>query len=332
MGPHNNLTECTQRIIHVVSNRGYVLLNGEISDWTKKTFDLSMMAYESIVTAYFMRPQPNVRRIVYDKIQKSINKSFDGHVANINTKTMIAYPIRASDKCNFIQSVTGKHYTHLPESDCFMPLEHVKVMNSIKYFTNNSIDTVIFTSEDLSFLKKVRTLMQDESVSNVSEWKVIMNTEDFSVGEGTTTYKKTLAVYNQSLGFEVGKGFETDHIVSALSSLIFQVHLEPEYIVYGDSSTWLKLMWKWLSFLNCNVKPEKHVVDGSKCIELTTPGYLHYFGNFKYKFVRYSKEMWQRIRDEKLTPDVFEERFGINITHFGWERYCEQGFRNRVKY
>lgn len=265
-------------------------------------------------------------------MRSSIQKSFDGDIPNINTNALIAYPIRASDKCKSITNVTGKRYVHGSESQCFTPLEHLRVMNAIKYLTNNTMDTVIFTSEDSTFLQKVIDLMEDKDVSNVSEWNVIRNTEDFSVGEGTMTYKDTISAFNQSLDSAVGTSLETDHIVSALSSLMFQVHLEPEYIVIGDSSTWLKLMWKWLSFLNCNIKPELHRIDNNKCIELATPSYLHFYGKFRYKFVKFSHLLSQRIRNENIEPKKFIDRFGINITKFGWERYCEQDFKNRMKY
>ncbi len=87
----------------------------------------------------------------------------------ISTDTVIAYPIRASDKCKSIGNITGKHYTHGSETNCFTPLEHVhvRVMSSIKYFTNDKIDTVIFTSEDESFLDRVVGLMKDRNVSEL---------------------------------------------------------------------------------------------------------------------------------------------------------------------
>eukprot|EP01083_Nonionella_stella_P071426 191829_1 len=163
-------------------------------------------------------------------------------------------------------------------------------MNSIKYF-NGAIDHVILTSEDSSFLQRVIDLMKDEEVSNVSDWSIIRNTEDFSVGEGTTSYKQTVKKFNVSLEDGLGSSLEKDHIVSALSSLMFQVHLEPEYIVYGDSSTWLKIMWRWLALMNCNIEPEWHKIDGNKCIELSSPGYLN--PRSKNKFVKYTHEIWK---------------------------------------
>eukprot|EP01084_Bolivina_argentea_P130231 229905_1 len=329
-----NLTHCKYRIMHLTSGvRRYVMLNGDINNWIRKQFDLPMMAYEAMIATFFLRPQPIVRKIVYNKISKSINKCFNGKsIPNINTNTLIAYPIRASDKCDSIGTVTGKHYTHPSEIECFTPIEHLRVMNSIQYLTNDTINTVIFTSEDESFLNKVITLMKDVEISNVSKWNIIRNTEDYSVGEGTTTFTDTVKHYKQAIKEGVGTSLETDHIVSAISSLMFQVHLEPKYIVYGDSSTWLKLMWKWLSFLNCNIKPELHLIDNNKCIELSTPGYLHMYGKFKYKFVKYSEEIWKRIHSEGLEPTIFEKRFGINITRFGWDNWCENGFKNKLKF
>ena len=329
------LPKCDWTVMHITQKlRRYIMLNGEIRDWIRKDFKLSMMGWESLVTQYFMRPRPEIRKIIYDKISKSISKSFNGQIpATLTTSNMIAWPIRASDKCKFIDKMTGKKYVHKPEIDCFTPVEHIRVMNAFNYFTDYQQWTLIFTSEDEVFLDKVAELMMDKSISNVTNWGYIRNTEDFSVGEGTTTYKATVQKFNQALDGEIGTSLETDHIVSALSSLMFQVHLEPKYIVYGDSSTWLKLMWKWLNYMNCNIKPEYHRdVEQAKCVELASPGYLHFYGKFPYKFVKFSHELWNRLRKENLEPDAFEKKFGINITKYGWDEWCERGFKRKMKF
>ena len=204
-------------------------------------------------------------------------------------------------------------------------------MNAIKYLTDGSISTVVLTSEDDVFLDKVVEAMSNETVSNVSEWNIIRNTEDFSVGEGTTTYRQTVKWWKQPLQREVGTSLETDHMVSALSSLIMQVHLEPEYIVYGDSSTWLKLMWKWLGLMDCNIDRTFHVSGSNQCIELSSPGYMRYY-EIEQKFVRFSKLLLDRIHSEGLEPDLFEERFGINITEIGWNKWCEKNFEYQLKF
>eukprot|EP01083_Nonionella_stella_P006186 17981_1 len=326
-----NLPHCSYKVIHINRGyRGYVMKNGDIQRWTRGTFGVLMMGYEALVTTFFLRPQPNVRKIIYEKIHKSIRKSFNERVPSVPTQNIVAFPIRASDKCKGIDNITGNKYTHQAEITCFNPLEYVQVMNSIKYFTNHNIDHVILTSEDSVFVQKVMDLMKDEAVSNVSDWHIIRNTEDFSVGEGTTTYKQTVKVFNVALDGDLGSSLEKDHIVSALSSLMFQVHLEPEYMVYGDSSTWLKIMWRWLALLNCNLEPEWHKIDGNKCIELSSPGYLNIWS--KHKFVKYSYGIWKRIKAEHLEPDMFARRFGIKITTVGWKEYCERSFKTKLKF
>ncbi len=333
---HGRLPKCEWRVIHITKKvRYYVMNNGDIFDWTKDKFGLGMMGFSALITQYFLRPKPEIRKIIYDKISKSIYKSFNGDIPNIlHTGQIIAYPIRASDKCKAVTDITGKHYTHHAEANCFTPEEHIKVMNAFNYLTNYKQWTLILTSEDNKFLDMVIKLMYDTSISNVSNWRYIRNTEDFSVGEGTTTYKGTLRKFkDQKLDERTGSSLETDHIVSALSSLIFQVHLEPKYIVYGDSSTWLKLMWKFLNYMNCNIKPEYHRdVNDAKCVELCTPGYLKYYGDFPYKFVKFSHNLWQRIHNENLKPKRFEQEFGINITQYGWDRWCEKDFKKKIKY
>ena len=227
--------------------------------------------------------------------------------------------------------MTGKRYTHKPEIDCFSPTEHVLVMNAIEYLTDGTIDTVILTSEDDAFLDKVVEAMANRTVSNVSRWNVIRNSEDFSVGEGTTTYRQTVKWWKQPLDRTVGTSLETDHMVSALSSLVMQVHLEPEYLVYGDSSSWLKLMWKWLSLMDCNIDRTFHVSGSNRCIELSSPGYMR-LHRIQQKFVRFSQPLWDRIRSEGLEPDSFVKLFGINITKIGWEKWCEKDFEYQLKF
>ena len=68
-------------------------------------------------------------------------------------------------------------------------------MNAIEYLTDGTIGSVILTSEDDAFLDKVVEAMANRTVSNVSRWNVIRNSEDFSVGEGTTTYCDTQKVH-----------------------------------------------------------------------------------------------------------------------------------------
>eukprot|EP01084_Bolivina_argentea_P072019 130809_1 len=54
-----NLTHCPHKVIHVdKGDPSYVLLNGEIRSWIQAKFGIGMMAYEAMIPAFFLRPQP----------------------------------------------------------------------------------------------------------------------------------------------------------------------------------------------------------------------------------------------------------------------------------
>merc|ERR1711933_431738 len=99
------------------------------------------------------------------------------------------------DKCKNIGDLTGRQYTHKAEISCFTPIEYVYLMNAIDALSEHAIDSVILTSEDAAFINMVVSVMKNESYSNVSHWNIVLNTEDFSVGEGTTTFQKTLSKF-----------------------------------------------------------------------------------------------------------------------------------------
>merc|ERR1739845_248432 len=95
---------------------------------------------------------------------------------------------------------------------------------------------------------------------------------DYSVGEGTTTFQKTISKFQINATFshqQVGTSLWTDHIISAISSLVLQLHLDSEYLVFLHSSSWTNLMWRWKANLNCRIfDRSKHIIGDSKCIRL----------------------------------------------------------------
>ena len=79
------LPECTERVIHLHTRRkhgGILLLNREISQWIRRRFKLRMMPFEAVVAAFFSRPQPAVRAMIYRKIQKSIVRSLESQIVD----------------------------------------------------------------------------------------------------------------------------------------------------------------------------------------------------------------------------------------------------------
>ena len=324
---YNNLTECESKIILINKRKTpKPMLQKAISDFAQEHFRMKIFEFEAILVAFFLRPQPNIRRIVYDKIQKSINKSLNGDVDNLNPSEYISMPIRASDKCRNIGNITHKHYTHKAETSCFVPVEYMLIMNVLKTYSEQMLKGVILTSEDSEFVQEVIDFMRNDNRSLVKDWNVILNTEDYSVGEGTTTYKQTKRRYHEKDYDEIGTSFYTDHIVSALSSLMLQLHLETEYLVWLYESSWTELMWNWLAILNCNINKERHKVNYNKCCKLLTSGYIHHRDHNK---IELPKEMWFAARKrDNLTAEKFHDKYGIWYSDKG---YCHiAGSKNRV--
>ena len=322
-------TECEYKVIYINKRRTpKPMLQKGISDFGVKNFRMKIFELESIMIGFFLRPQPNVKQIIYEKILNSVNKSLDGkeNIDDINASQYISMPIRASDKCRNIHNVTQKRYKHRPEITCFTPIEYMFMMNVLKIYSKMELKGVILTSEDNSFLEQVVYFMKNDNRSLVKHWNVILNTEDYSVGEGTTTYRRTKKLYNVSLDDKLGTSLGTDHIVSALSSLILQVHLETEYLLWLYESSWTELMWNWLAILNCNVMAERHKAEYNKCCKLLTSGYIH---TRKHNRIELPPDIYQQVHDEQgLDEDEFHDKYGI---WYAENTMCHiQGSKKRV--
>eukprot|EP01084_Bolivina_argentea_P060346 110261_1 len=309
----SNLQTCEQRVIYINRKfRGYTATLGFMDRELMRDYQIHCIDFQAIISAFFLRVHSNIKNIIYDKIHKSLQKSLGENIKYVNGSEMMSLPIRASDKCKNIGNITQKRYAHGSEIQCFTPLEYVQLMNIIKYFSNGQVNTVILTSEDPSFVEMVINIMRHNNNSNVSAWNVIKNYEDYSVGEGTTTYKKTVRKFGNILDDKLRTSFYTDPIVSALSSLMLQLHLETEYMVYLDSSSWTKLMWRWLSILNCNINKQKHSMhDENKCILLQTPGYMHH--GMTQKSILLSKDIQEKMYKIHMNEQSFLDTFGINV-------------------
>eukprot|EP01084_Bolivina_argentea_P106005 189832_1 len=324
--PYKNLSHCQQRVILINARRTpKPLFQKPISIFAEQHWNMKIFEFESILVAFFMRPQQIISEIIDEKLQKSINKSLNGSIDDLDPSRYISMPIRASDKCKNIGTITQKHYTHKAETSCFTPIEYVLLMNAMRYYSNTSLIGVILTSEDNEFVKQVVNIMRYDNRSNVSDWNVILNTEDYSVGEGTTTYKNTKRLYHAELNSEIGTSLYTDHIVSALSSLMLQLRLETEYLIWLYESSWTELMWNWLAILNCNVNKKKHIPNYNKCVKLLTSGYIHWRDHNKVEF---AADIWEKIKKDNLTVTQFYNKFGLWYSH---KSYCHiQGSKNRV--
>eukprot|EP01084_Bolivina_argentea_P215676 366220_1 len=276
-----------------------------------KTYNMLYLEWYSIFVSFILRPSIPVRDIIDDKLRRS--KPFP-----IVSWQTVSIPIRASDKCRNLK--TKRNATYIPEAEvstCWEAKEWVLLMNAIKYFTNSQIDTVILTSEDQEFLNDVIDMMQNETISKVDNWAIITNILDFSVGEGTASYRET-----KNIGkYSHGQSLDKDHIVSALASLLLQIHLESEYMVKMTSSSWTNLIWNLMAFMDCNHDEYFKLKNESKCISVYTPGYVEISN---YTYVEFSRDIFEKIHDENLEPDLFYNKFKIHIGDQGWNRWCRR--------
>ena len=306
-----NLTHCVSRVIDIKEGKINPAIFRFINQWSNRMFGLHHNELIAVLKAFMTRPQLYVRNIVYRKISKSIQKSLNGDVNKLNASQTVSLPIRASDKCKNINNITHQSYYTTPEIECFTPNEYLDLLNTIQLYADNTIDTVILTSEDQLFLKQMIDTIQNNENSNVKHWNIITNTEDYSVGEGTISFEKTARKSNLTINENMWTSLYTDPIISALSSLMLQIHLDSEYLVYGDSSSWTTLMWEWSGSLNCNIHPERHVFRGNKCIKLSTPGYIH--SKMKRKHIYFSEDIGSKIvdSDNNGTHRGFCDRFSF---------------------
>lgn len=321
----NNLSQCMERVIFINKKPQKPLLQRPISEFAQRNFRMKIFEFEAILVSFFLRPQPMVKHIIYKKINKSLYNSLHSQITAFNASQYISLPIRASDKCKNIQTITHKQYTHMAEVTCFTPFEYVKLMNVMREYSDNELRGVIITSEDALFVQDVINVMQYENVSNVSDWNIILNTEDFSVGEGTTTYKRTQIKYNASLREGVRTSLETDNIISAMSSLLLQLHFETEYLLWLYESSWTEMMWNWLAVLNCNVNKTKHVADKNKCVKLLNTGYIH---KRKHNGVEFSEDIWKKLKRENVSEQEFYDKHGV---WYKSNSFCSiAGSKNRI--
>eukprot|EP01083_Nonionella_stella_P317333 1154781_1 len=95
-----------------------------------------------------------------------------------------------------------------------------------------------------------------------------------------------------------------------------------KYFVVLKSSSWTKLMWNWISQLNCNINhPEKHAIKSSKCIGLEVPGYTSTMRN--QKFVVWSHDICSHLKHLHATRESVYERFGIHMGAPKWDYFCQ---------
>jgi len=157
-----------------------------------------------------MRPKPWVK----DELQKKLSDAFP---PDFDPATTVGMPIRASDKCedhNLRESAFG-------EIKCINQVKsYLMFAEAIREF-DPAVNTLLVSSEDSNVIKEVIDYVKDQYVKGLkspgmAQWKLILNEGDTMQGSGSATFLQDQA--------DMGRNSISEQVVSALSSLYFQMH------------------------------------------------------------------------------------------------------------
>ena len=334
---------CKQTVLYILNNgAGWYPKNEDIDKWIYNQKFTNFQQYKSIILSFVYRLRGEVRSIIYNKIRNAFIKSFETNKDlndNFNPFKTIAFPIRASDKCH--DNVLGLH----GEMDCWTVDELNKLLIAVKYL-KPSINSVIFTSEDIHFIDK---LMEEMSESGNNEWNIIVNHDDTKPAVGSARFgddKFLKKEHKEGMDEFVNDDFEHDVIVGALSSLLLQAS-NAQYVVHTKSSSWLENLWNIASQLNCEsiFWTQQLEINGFSESDYDKPSFLHdsnrkyhYFDKFcfelkqpgllnkkvKWKHILFPPDIWEQIHVLNIHENKFKEMFGIDILRPGWDGYCKR--------
>eukprot|EP01084_Bolivina_argentea_P122031 216267_1 len=173
--------------------------------------DINNNHYQIILISFIMRLKHNVYNIIMNKLAYNLN------ILKTKPKdTIVSMPIRASDKCGLdmylketstqlqikkdsnlkylMKLFNGTHSTvkydpNRENNDCWTPHEIYLLVLAMKNLSNSKIDTIIITSEDIVFIKILKSYLKyDEN----NKWNIIENKKDYTFGEGTVAYTHKL--------------------------------------------------------------------------------------------------------------------------------------------
>eukprot|EP01084_Bolivina_argentea_P288317 494823_1 len=343
---------CSERILYIRQHgAGWYPKNQDIDAWINNIavnyfssnhnlLFANFQQYKAIIVGFAYRLQPNVRDIIYNKIRNAFIKSFN-NLNELNTKfdpfRTIGFPIRASDKCaGNIMKLHG-------EMDCWSPEELNKLLFAIHYL-KPSINSVIFTSEDMHYIDKLLIEMEKTEHIDGFKWNIIINHDDIKPAIGSAKFR-TANYDHVDVDNTSDSDFEHDVIVGALSSLLLQTS-NAKYIVHTKSSSWLDNLWNIGAQLNCEsifYSEQLEIKGFGSDLLHNMPAFLHdngkryhYFNKFcfelkqhgllnkkvKWKHVLFPPDIWEQIHVLGLDEKRFKEKFGIDIAQNGWDNFC----------
>ena len=297
-----------------------------------------LVPYHAVTAAFLIRPRPEIWNIVLHRVRDSLVQT--SRNLQFNPFKSIAFPIRASDKCRN----ADKKYGHDGEMVCWDYHKLLKILNAVKYLNdygldteNNGnewrLDTVIVTSEDHVYLRNTIETITDYVDDTGFKWNVVTNVNDYTVGEGTTKFKKYEKRPDRDITNGTGMSLESDVIVSGLVSFMLQV-MNSKYLIYNDQSNWLRMIWDFKSHLNCEslfwrdqlkITQFDTVYDGyidSQCVEMVSMGFQQQIRGMNTSHIKLPFPLWTVMKQLNLTPRRFRDKFGIDLTENGWHHQC----------
>ena len=314
IGDNKTLPLCSERILTINKRSdgwGYFPMPSVMDKWLLRTFKVfNFNQFRAVCTAFFFRLQPRVRRIVYEKVKKSVLLSLN---SSMNPFKTLSLPIRQSDKCKTDNVRAG-------EMDCWSEREFILFLDSVSFLSDNRIDTVIITSESTQFLNNLTAAIKefDEWKYSEHKWRrIVVNKHYISSQIGAADYRQS--EWMRYSDDRLATQLEFDPIVGALSSMLLQI-ANSQYIAHTKSSNWLDLIFALSKSLNCHsiFWREQLQTNGfgsiflqidTKCFEFIQWG----IGNklvFK-KSITYPPDLWEVMKQKFKNDKEFEREFGI---------------------
>jgi len=164
---------------------------------------------------YFWRLQPWLAEAISDNVRASLPSGFE-------PSRTVGMPVRASDKCKG-HSIGGSAGG---EMSCTSVEDLMKLPERIRRDIDPNVDTIIFTSEDPSYVEKVRQF--NEALPEGQRWKMVFNVRDVMQGTGSASQVSKTRNTEQATKKKV--------IESALTSLHLQ--LRSRYLLMKYQTSW----------------------------------------------------------------------------------------------
>ena len=319
-------------------------------------FHVNWNNFRAVFAGFFFRIRGPLRRSVLENVRESIRLSLKnskekyGYKGNdwneYNIFNTLSLPIRHSDKCS--QNKNNPN----AEGECYYEKDYYNLIQTIKYF-DNSIDTVILTSEDAEVIDSIVKMIYSKDTKNY--WKIILNYKDKRPDMPIVYYARSKNVNDSDVN--------SDPILGAMTSWLLQTN--GKYMAHTRSSNYLDIIWNVNKQLNCDLyfwndvlklnslipkhindkqsinyyinnnkrpkflfNPWNNYLDINKgCIEMRRYGQLNKM--IKKPLITFPGHIWDEIKHKGYNIDTFEQQFGLEMgiqddQYNGIDHYCSR--------